>query len=388
MAEIRPRKKLALIGAMGSGKSSLARRYTQKYGGSIFDTDAEFVKRYGAIEDFFARRGEAEFRKIECDILAEAASSDAAVVATGGGAVLSKGGMYALRKSCDIAYLTAPLDVLESRIKKSARPLKNDIARIVAERGPLYRKYADYTVDSSVDSLSSLELLLDKPRANRYDVVLCDADDTILDFAETMKNSIIAAARRENLSVPDDKVYSVYKTLLPKVWERLERGEITRERLETERFAELGKALGEDIDVVHMNETYTEEMMKRRDVRDGAVEFLKALRARGIRVYIVSNGIAKIKAEQLKAISDCVDGAFVSETVGYNKPDVRFFERVEADIGGIDKARTMVFGDSVTSDIEGGIRFGVDTCLYDPSGLKRSAADYTVASYAQFLDIV
>lgn len=388
MAEVSLRKKLALIGAMGSGKSSLARRYVQKYGGSSLDTDAEFVRRHGAIADFFDLRGEAEFRKIESDILVEAANSDIDVIATGGGAVLSKVGMSALRKTREIVYLTAPFDVLEMRIKKSARPLKNDLARVMEAREPLYLKYADYTVDSSEDSLRSLEQALKTPRTNRYDTVLCDADDTVLDFAATMKNSIIAAARREKLSAPSDRVYAAYKSLLPSVWERLERNEITREQLETERFALLSEALGEKIDVSRMNETYTDEMRRRRDVRDGAIEFLKALRARGIKVYIVSNGIARIKSEQLKAIEDHIDGAFVSETVGFNKPDVRFFERVESEIGGLDKDRTIVFGDSETSDISGGIVFGVDTCLFDTTGSKRSAADYRVTSYAEFLDLV
>ncbi len=87
------RRRLALIGPMGSGKSSLARRYTAKYGGTVFDTDAEFTRRNGDIPAFFARNGEEEFRKAEQRLLVEAAQSDASVISTGGGAALCRKGM-------------------------------------------------------------------------------------------------------------------------------------------------------------------------------------------------------------------------------------------------------------------------------------------------------
>lgn len=388
MEQVKHRKKLALIGAMGSGKSRLARNLTAKYGGTAIDTDAEFTRRYGSISDFFASHGEAEFRRIEQELLVEAAQSDAAVIATGGGAVLNKVGMNALRRSCDIVYLTAPIEILGARIKASDRPLKNDFAAIFESREPLYKRYADYTVDSSVDSLAELEKALKKPRKNRYDVVLCDSDDTILDFKTAMKHSIVNAVRAAGVTRADDEIAKVYGEITDDVWKRLERGEITRSELDSMRFIMLRDRLCADFDPTAVGRIYVAEMQKTRYVLDGAVEFLRDLRARGIKVYIITNGFTKIASERLKAIDGEIDGAFISEQIGYNKPDTRFFERVAAAVGGLDKNRTVVFGDSVTSDIAGGMAFGADTCLLDPTGQKQTYADYSVTTYAELLQTV
>ena len=171
-------RKVALIGAMGSGKSALSRRLTAKYGATAVDTDAEFTRRYGDINAFFAAHGEAEFRKRERDIIIDAAYSDVDVVATGGGAVLSREGMNALRRTRDIVYLTAPTATLKSRVMRSDRPLKADFDIILSQRKALYEAYADYTVSSEFSSIDEFERELAKPRGNRFDAVLCDADDT------------------------------------------------------------------------------------------------------------------------------------------------------------------------------------------------------------------
>ena len=136
-------KRYTLIGAMGCGKSALARRITGRLGGALFDTDAAFTRRYGNIRDFFVAHGESEFRRLEKEIMIEAAESDAAVVATGGGAVLNRDGMSALRRHTEIVFLTAPIEVLKNRIKNSDRPLKDRLEQTVFERAPLYNKYAD-----------------------------------------------------------------------------------------------------------------------------------------------------------------------------------------------------------------------------------------------------
>lgn len=388
MAKVNSGRRIALIGAMGSGKSSLARRYIKKYGGTGFDTDAEFTRRYGPISEFFASKGEAEFRKLEQELLVEAADSDASVIATGGGAVLGKIGMNALRSTCDIVYLTAPYEILENRIRASARPLKNDLANVLKAREHLYNKYADYIVDSSYDSLSELERVFEQPRRNRYDTVLCDSDDTILDFGMAMSKAIVNAARAVGVSKSEDEIISAYKTVLPVVWGQLERGEITRAELEIARFEMLKEMLEESFDPIEMNNAYVAEMCKTRDVRDGAIDFLRALRARGVKVYIVTNSFTCMAEKRLEAVAPYIDGAFVSEEIGYNKPDPRFFEKVSESVGGLDKQRTIVFGDSVTSDIAGGIAFGVDTCLYDPTGQKRSTADFTASCYTEFLNLL
>ena len=373
---------------MGSGKSSLARRAAAKYGGEVFDTDREFTRRYGAINDFFAHKGEQEFRRIEQELLIEAASSGTSYIATGGGAVLSKRGMYALRSKCDIAYLSAPIEELEARIRKSDRPLKNKLQDTMKARGPLYDKYADYVVDTTVDSMSSLEAAVKDPRRNRYDVVLCDSDDTLLDFQKARSQSIMNTVARLKLPISGEAADRAYKSVVCRVWKRLERGELTKSELEVERVKMLGEELGVALDVDAFNKTYIDEMRSTRFVREGAIEFLQKLRERGMRSYIITNSFIHMAEKRLEPLRPYVDGEFVSEEVGYYKPDKKYFDAVLEAIGATDKDRVIVFGDSETSDIAGGINSGLDTCLLDVKGDKTTAADYRVGRYAEFLDVV
>ncbi len=379
-------RKIALIGAMGSGKSALSRRLTAKYGATAVDTDAEFTRRYGDINAFFAAHGEAEFRKRERDIIIDAAYSDADVVATGGGAVLSREGMNALRRTRDVVYLTAPTATLKARVMRSDRPLKADFDKILSRRKALYEAYADYTVSSEFNSIDEFERELAKPRGNRFDAVLCDADDTLLDFKRAMRYAVVEAARALGITKSDDEIVSKYAEVTRIIWSKLERGEITRAELNHIRFRLLGEMLGEAFDYERMNDTYIEYMRGTRFVIDGAIELLNGLRARGIKVYIITNSFTRVASERLKAIADYADGAFISEEVGYDKPRAEFFERVLESVGSPDKSRTLVFGDSETSDVAGGRNSGLWTCLYGERA--DTAADFSVKSLCELLDIV
>lgn len=381
--------KIAFIGPMGSGKSTLAKQYQAECGGEVFDTDDAFTARYGDISRYMAANGESEFRKAEQEVVLQAVNSHANIISCGGGVVLNKSNMNALRACCDIVCLTAPTDVLKERIKDSGRPLKNDIEKIVKERENLYRRYADYTIDtSSGDCVQKLIKALSAPRPNRYDILLCDADDTILDFQKAMCTSVISATRALGVTTNGDEIITQYKKILPVVWGALERKEITRAELNNIRFTYLRDRLGANFDPNEMNGIYTEEMKKTRFVRDGAIEFLAAVRGRGIKVYIVTNGFTEIAKPRLKALEKYTDGAFISEEIGYDKPDPRFFDYVSGAVGITDKSRVLVLGDSVSSDIRGGINSGFDTCLFDPSGNVQTEADYSVKGYAAALNIL
>ncbi|MDE6400996.1 MAG: AAA family ATPase, partial [Clostridiales bacterium] len=298
------RRKIAFIGAMGSGKSVLARAYAARSGGTVCDTDELFTSRYGEINAYFEANGEAAFRNIEEELLIEAARSSADTIACGGGAVLCKRGMNALRAVCDIVLLNAPVEILRARIAATPRPLKADAERIIAERARLYERYADYRIDTNatVDvSVARITDALRTPRPNRYDVVLCDADDTVLDYQAAMRHSLTASARAVGIKCADERLISQYKIVSDDIWGRLERGEINHAELNGLRFKLLRERLCEDFDVEKMNDVYFDVMIKTRYTVDGAKEFLTELRGRGIKVYIATNAFERMARERLKA---------------------------------------------------------------------------------------
>lgn len=223
---------------------------------------------------------------------------------------------------------------------------------------------------------------------NRYDVLLCDADDTVLDFQAAMRLAIVNLKKAFGLKCDDETLIATFHKCTQEVFGRLERGEIDRATLGRLRFEMLCDMVGESLDGEQANLFFFDEIMKTRFVRTGALEFLREIRARGIKVYIVTNSFTHVAKQRLRALDGYVDGAFISQEVGFDKPNVKYFEHVHEKIGRPDKNRMLILGDSNTSDIAGGIGFGIDTCFFDPSGQKPTAADFRARDYDEVLELM
>lgn len=149
-------KNIVLIGMMGSAKSTTGKIIAKKLNRPFFDGDDVYVSVYGEkIADTFATLGEEEFRKRETEIARLLGALDGAVVACGGGVVLREENMTALKSNGIIVRLTATPETIYERVSRNdRRPLLKEggiekVRSIMAEREPLYRKYADFSVDNS-----------------------------------------------------------------------------------------------------------------------------------------------------------------------------------------------------------------------------------------------
>jgi len=158
---------LVLVGLMGSGKSTVARRLSQRLHHRMVDLDAVVEAQAGCtIAELFARRGEAAFRDMESQVLAaQLASPEPSVIATGGGAVVREGNRHALAEAPDVrvVWLDARPEDLVRRVGGSAatRPLLADdprgvLERLDRERRPLYGEVADHRIDTAGRSLDEV----------------------------------------------------------------------------------------------------------------------------------------------------------------------------------------------------------------------------------------
>ena len=142
---------------MGVGKTTIGKKLARALKLPFIDTDALIVAEHGPIPEIFAQRGESEFRRLEEEAV-NAALAEPAVVATGGGAVLSELTRSRLGKAT-VVYLSTDGRHMASRLANGNRPLLQngieDWRRIYDERKPIYEQVADLTVNTSNQSMAS-----------------------------------------------------------------------------------------------------------------------------------------------------------------------------------------------------------------------------------------
>lgn len=146
---------LILCGMMGAGKTTVGVKIAQSIGWRCLDTDALITEKYGEISDIFKTHGEAYFRGLETETVAELAGQDRLVIATGGGLVLKEENVTLLKQSGKIVYLRAEMETILQRLKmdttrpllQTEEPLSTRLNRLLSERTPVYERVADCIVD-------------------------------------------------------------------------------------------------------------------------------------------------------------------------------------------------------------------------------------------------
>ena len=203
----------------------------------------------------------------------------------------------------------------------------------------------------------------------RYTTLLMDADETLLDFCRSEGFALSDTLEKYGIAMTPD-IQHAYHEINRSLWQQLERGEILRERLKVQRFEELFNSIGAvGIDAAAFNEQYMTTLGTRGFLLDGALELVEALSQR-YRICIITNGTACVQHTRLadSGLMQFINGLFISQEIGADKPSPVFFDAVLNALGNPDKRDLLVIGDSLTSDIRGGLLSGIDTCWYAPHG--------------------
>ena len=227
----------------------------------------------------------------------------------------------------------------------------------------------------------------------RFDILLWDVDGTLLDFIAAEKAAVQTLFREFGLGECTDEMVERYSRINKEYWERLERGELSKPEILVRRFADFFASEGLDASKApEFNEQYQVRLGDTVVVCYDSYELLSSLRGR-VKQYAVSNGTVVAQTRKLRrsGFDRLLDGVFLSEELGYEKPATEFFGRVFAAIGEPDRERVLIVGDSLTSDITGGNRAGIRTCWYNPKGepnLTAAHADYEIRDLHGILDII
>ena len=225
----------------------------------------------------------------------------------------------------------------------------------------------------------------------KYDTLLFDADGTLLDFELAEHDAFISAMARFGI-IADDDTISIYSKLNDALWKKLERKEIERDVLKVRRFEELASALGVDYDATKVARTYENELSKQSHLLGNALEVCTELASK-CRLYIITNGFKMIQEGRIQhsPIYPLFSKVFISEDIGCDKPSPQYFDAVKCAIPDFCAAKTLVIGDSLTSDIRGGIDAGIPVCWFNPKHKQAPAdmnIDYVIDDLACLADII
>lgn len=199
-------------------------------------------------------------------------------------------------------------------------------------------------------------------------VLLWDIDGTLLDFLKAEHEAIKKCFEIFGLGECTDDMISRYSGINKKYWERLERGEITKQEVLIGRFHEFFAQEGIQTDCAEaFNREYQIRLGDTICFRDNGYELIKSLKGQ-VKQYAVTNGtkVAQDKKLRLSGLAELFDGIFISEIIGHEKPNVEFFQAVWKQIGNYEHAEIMIVGDSLTSDMQGGNNAGIVCCWYNP----------------------
>lgn len=156
------KQNIVLVGMPSSGKTTVGGILAEKTGLELADTDEYIVKKTGMpIADYFAKYGEAEFRKIEKETIAELSGTGGKVIATGGGAVLDKDNIRALKQNGVIVFLDRALNNLVATDDRPLSSERDKLERLYAERYDIYKACAEVHIDANTTPEAEAEAILE-----------------------------------------------------------------------------------------------------------------------------------------------------------------------------------------------------------------------------------
>lgn len=212
-------------------------------------------------------------------------------------------------------------------------------------------------------------------------IILIDVDNTLLDFNKCAGYAMRAACKKMGVEFFEGMT-AVFHEINNRLWLGIEKGEITKAQLHRNRWRLIFERLGIDCDGVSFEKIFREYLVESAEPVEGAGELLKYLSGK-YRVFTASNAFYDQQVSRLTraGMLEYIEGMFISEKIGYEKPSKEFFDECFLQLGNPPKEEVIIIGDSLTADIGGGASYGIKTCWYNPDRKPKPedyAIDYTV----------
>ena len=223
-----------------------------------------------------------------------------------------------------------------------------------------------------------------------YTSLFLDLDNTLLDFNKAEAHAIRQVLDAHGLP-SDESAVKTYSSINKSFWESFERGEIPKNAIFTGRFKRLLEVFGREGDPSALSAEYCNALAAGYFTVEGAFEILDYLRQKGYRIYAATNGLSATQNRRINGsgLAPYFDRVFVSEDSGYQKPEKEYYDYIISRIPEKNRRKILIVGDSQSSDILGGINAGIDTCWYNPQGIKaKYPSKYEVFSLMDLKNIL
>lgn len=198
----------------------------------------------------------------------------------------------------------------------------------------------------------------------KYEILLCDIDDTLFDFHKGEAIALENTFRAFDIPVTPEN-WAAYHAANSEQWRKLERGETTPQKLRVDRFAEFLRAIGMERNASAMSDVAIDNLGQQRWPLPYCVELCQQVSAR-MPIWLVTNGIARVQHSRMEncVLTPYISGLVISEELGVSKPNPKMVWEALAQAGVDDLSRAVFLGDSLTSDIAAANNAGVDSILF------------------------
>ena len=221
-------------------------------------------------------------------------------------------------------------------------------------------------------------------------VVFIDIDDTLLDFTKCANDAIKSACNKFGVPYTTTLVDTFHPINLD-LWHRLEKKEVTKERLFDTRFQIVFDKLGIKADGIAFETAFRENFHESAILVDGARDLLEYLRSK-YKVYVASNALMHQQTNRMKRaeLDGYIDGYFVSEEIGFPKPQKEFFDACFKALPDVKPQDVVMIGDSLSADIKGACEYGLKTIWYNHRNEPTAdvKCDYIVSRLSEVKNIL
>lgn len=226
----------------------------------------------------------------------------------------------------------------------------------------------------------------------KYKILLFDADETLFDFNRSEQTALHQAFIHFDLDFDKSLHIPLYHKVNHAIWKDFEKGIITQEALKTKRFSNLFNVLDIKVDSKNFADIYMDYLGKSSILFPDSISVIDTL-SKTHRLAIITNGLSIVQENRIakSSISSYFEQIIISESIGLSKPSPSIFEYTLAQMQCTNKSAVLMIGDSLTSDIQGGINFGIDTCWYNPKQIENKLninPTYEINSLESIFDII